>query len=137
MRVFFDTSALAKRYVEEPGSEQVSRLCREAKGFAISVLCIPEMISTLRRLLREHRLTRREYAALRESFLADAADAEFREVTPEVVSTAVQLLEENPLRTLDALHLASALIAGPDAFVSADRAQLAAARRCGLRTIEV
>jgi len=30
MRVFFDTSALAKRYVEENGSEQVRALCAEA-----------------------------------------------------------------------------------------------------------
>ncbi len=137
MRLFFDTSALAKRYFEESGSEQVARLCREAEELAISVLCVPEMISTLRRLLRERRLSLKEYDALKESFLADAADAELREVTPEVVSTAVQMLEEHALRTLDALHLASALIAGPDAFVSADRAQLSAAHRCGLKTIAV
>jgi len=30
MRVFFDTSALAKRYVEEEGSEQVRALCATA-----------------------------------------------------------------------------------------------------------
>jgi len=30
MKVFFDTSALAKRYTGEPGSELVFELCQEA-----------------------------------------------------------------------------------------------------------
>jgi predicted nucleic acid-binding protein len=137
MHLFLDTSALAKRYVEEPGSEEVALLCMKAGELAISVLCVPEMISTLRRLLRERRLTPKEYDGLRESFLLDVADAELHEVTPETVAAAVRVLEAHTLRTLDALHLATALIAAPDAFVSADRAQLAAARRCGLKTIEV
>ncbi len=47
MRIFFDTSALTKRYVEEEGSEQVRALCIEADTLGVSVLLVPELISTL------------------------------------------------------------------------------------------
>ncbi len=137
MRVFLDTSALAKRYVKERGSNHVDRLCREAESLTLSVVCIPEMISTLHRLLRERRLTRQEYENLKASFLADAADANLCEMTPEVVGTSVQVIEETRLRTLDALHLASALVAETDMFVSADRVQIAAARHFNLETAAV
>jgi len=50
MRVFFDTSALTKRYVEELGSEQVRALCAEADALGVSILVVPELISTLCRL---------------------------------------------------------------------------------------
>jgi hypothetical protein len=35
MRVFFDTSALTKRYVEEKGPEQVRALCAEADALGV------------------------------------------------------------------------------------------------------
>ena len=49
MKTFFDSSAFAKRYVEEPGSQTVDSLCREATEVALSVLCVPEIISALMR----------------------------------------------------------------------------------------
>ena len=55
MKVFFDTSALTKRYVEELGSEQVRALCAEAGALGVSILVVPELISTLCRLVREGR----------------------------------------------------------------------------------
>ena len=53
MKLFLDTSALAKRYIAEQGSDGVLRLCREAEQLAVSVICLPEMISTLNRLVQE------------------------------------------------------------------------------------
>jgi predicted nucleic acid-binding protein len=50
MRTFFDTSAFVKRYVEEPGSERVMEICREAEHLVLSLICLPEMVSTLNRL---------------------------------------------------------------------------------------
>ena len=43
------------------------------------------------------------------------------------------LLEKNSLRTLDAIHLASALILKPDLFVSADKRQITAAKKSSLK----
>ena len=51
MKIFFDTSAFVKRYATEPGSDDVMDLCRQADSLALSIICLPEMVSTLRRLL--------------------------------------------------------------------------------------
>lgn len=53
------------------------------------------------------------------------------------MAAAVRVLEEAPLRTFGALHLASALVAAPAAFVSAARVQLAAARTLGINALGV
>ena len=61
MRTFFDSSAFAKRYVEEPGSRAVDSLCSHATELALSVVCIPEIISAMNRLMREGQLSRPNY----------------------------------------------------------------------------
>ena len=53
MRVFLDSSSFAKRFVEEPGSEQVEEICAEATELGLSVLCVPETVSALNRRRRE------------------------------------------------------------------------------------
>ncbi|TLY83330.1 MAG: type II toxin-antitoxin system VapC family toxin [Gammaproteobacteria bacterium] len=67
MKLFLDTSALAKRYIAEQGSDGVLRLCREAEQLAVSVICLPEMISTLNRLVQERRLSRAKYQVLKQT----------------------------------------------------------------------
>ena len=56
MRVFFDASAFAKRYVEEQGSEQVLQWCDRSTELALSVVVVPELISAFCRLRREGKL---------------------------------------------------------------------------------
>lgn len=50
MRVFFDTSALVKRYIEEPGTDKVIGISGQAEHLVLCIICLPEMISTLSRL---------------------------------------------------------------------------------------
>lgn len=132
MKAFFDTSAFVKRYVEEAGSQRVQALCSRADDLALSVLCFPEMISTLNRLVRERRVTREQYARLKTRMLADLADIEIVNLTSAVVARAVRLLEDCPLRTLDALQLGCAVEVGSSVFVSADQRQIEAGRQAGL-----
>jgi hypothetical protein len=54
-------------------------------------------------------------------------------VTDQVVARAVELLQRWPLRSSDALHLASAAEWSAELFVSADEKQCTAARRYGLQ----
>lgn len=56
MKVFLDTSAFAKRYVLEEGSDNVVALCRQADNLIVSVICLPELMSTFSRLVREKKL---------------------------------------------------------------------------------
>ncbi len=137
MKVFLDTSALAKRYIAEHGSDEVMALCQKADGLVVSVICLPEMISTLSRLLREKRLARAEYRKLKDDAMADLADIDICQITADILASAVSLLELHPLRAMDALHVASALAVKPDLFVSADHRQLSAARKAGLRIVDV
>ncbi|MCP4410445.1 MAG: type II toxin-antitoxin system VapC family toxin [Gammaproteobacteria bacterium] len=133
MRLFFDTSAFIKRYVDEPGSERVLDLTSKAEELGLSVLVLPESISTLRRLLRENQLAEVDYRALKEAILIDLNDADLCDMTPSVLEHAITCLERSPLRALDAVHIGSALVYQPDLFISADRRQIIAAEREGLR----
>ena len=137
MRVFLDTSALAKRYVAEPGSEKVSALCAKADSLVVSVICLLELISTLSRLVREKKLAKADYLKLKADAIRDLEDADICHISEDVLVSAVSLLESNALRAMDALHVTCALAVEPDVFVSADRRQLSAARKAGLKIVAV
>ncbi|MHB9148970.1 MAG: type II toxin-antitoxin system VapC family toxin [Thermoleophilia bacterium] len=132
MRVFFDTSALVKRYIEEPGSDDVAGLLEDAESLIVSALLLPECMSAFQRLAREGRLSPREYEQLKGTVLADLVDVTICHVVPEVIDIAVGCLERYPLRTLDAVQLGCACAVVPDLFVTADQRRGMAARGEGL-----
>ncbi len=134
MRVFFDSSAFAKRYIEETGSAVADEICMAADHLGLSVICLPEIISALNRRLREKILAREQYALAKQRLSEDIRDADIINITPEVISQTMVMLETLPLRTMDALHLASAHVWGAELFVSADRLQVKGAERFKLKT---
>jgi predicted nucleic acid-binding protein len=134
VKTFFDSSAFAKRYVEEPGSQVVDSLCQEATEVALSVLCVPEIISALNRRAREGLLTDREYTEVKQSLSQDIRDAVIVNLVPQVVSTCTKILEASPVRAADALQIACALEWETEMFVSGDKRQISAARKAGLHT---
>ena len=132
MKTLFDSSAFAKRYVEEIGSQEVDDTCRTTTTLALSVLCVPEIVSALNRRLRERRLSRQDYLAAKNRLSEDVADVVVINLTPSVISRATFLLETNNLRAMDALHVACALEWGAELFVSSDLRQVRAAKKSGL-----
>ena len=102
MKVFLDTSAFAKRYVAEQGSDKVIALCQQADSLVVSVICFPELISTLSRLLREKKLAKADYRKLKGDAMADLADVDICQFTPDILTPVVSLLESHPLRAMDA-----------------------------------
>ena len=132
MKTFFDSSAFAKRYIEERGSQQVEDLCLAATELGLSVLCVPEMLSALNRRVSERSVSRAQYGAAKRHLLDDVGDAVIVNLSPSVVAACVAVLESAPLRAMDALHAACAQEWGADLFVSGDRRQVEAARRQGL-----
>jgi predicted nucleic acid-binding protein len=137
MRLFFDSSAFAKRFVEEAGSEGVESLCRRASELGLSVLCIPEVISAMNRRVRERSLSQGQYAVVKRRLAEDVRDAEMIHLTTEVVARSVRFLERNPLRAMDALHLACAAEWGADVFATSDIRQFNAAVSEGLHAVRV
>jgi predicted nucleic acid-binding protein len=132
VRVFCDTSALVKRYIEEEGSSELAEILDATGVLAASVLFLPESISAFQRLGRQGHLQPDDVSELKRLVLADLRDMEICQLVPEVIATTVDCLERRSLRTLDALHLGCALAVGPDLFVTADRRQFEAARAEGL-----
>lgn len=137
MRLFLDSSAFAKRFVEEPGSEEVEILCSQADELCLSVICVPEIISALNRRVREKSLSRRGYVQAKQRLSEDVRDTVIINLTPEVVHSSIEILESTQVRTMDALHIACAVAWGADLFASADRRQIAAAKIAGLKTKQV
>jgi uncharacterized protein len=134
LKLVIDSSALAKRYVLEDGSEMVDQLLQRASQLAFCTILVAEIISGLNRRLREHYLSPNEYRKAKGQLLNDVRDSIVLQVTPAVISRSVKLLEVNVLRAMDALHIASALEWKTECFVTADRRQMLAANNSGLHT---
>jgi predicted nucleic acid-binding protein len=133
MKAFLDSSAFAKRFVNEEGSDAVEALCAQADALGLSVICLPEVAFALNRRLRERLLTPVQYRLAKQRLVDDVRDADIIQLTPSVVGSAIRILEASPVRAMDALHIACALEWGAGIFVSADTRQMAAARRAGLK----
>ena len=134
MRTFFDSSAFAKRYLQEKGSTEVEATCLAADAVGLAVVCLPEVVSAFSRQLRESAVSETDYLAMKGRLLAEIRDAEILDLTPAVVDRAILLLETTDLRASDALNVACALEWAADLFVSSDRRQLRAAAKAGLST---
>jgi predicted nucleic acid-binding protein len=137
LNVFFDSSALAKRYVEEAKSDRVQDILSSADSLTISVLCISEIVSALCRRRRERKLTQPQYLAAKKALFADIEDMSVVNLTDQVIARAVDILEKWPLRSSDSLQVASAAEWSAQLFVSADERQCAAARQYGLQVEEL
>ena len=137
MRTFFDSSCLAKRYIQEQGSGKVEALLAEATEAAVSLICPPEITSALSRLRRHSSISAAQYDTAKKALFEDIEDMSVCAITIPVVHVAIDLIERYPLRTMDALHVACALEWQADLFVSSDRRQLAAAAESGLRVLQV
>lgn len=134
MKAYLDSSSFAKRFIDERGSDKVEHICAQASELGLSVLCVPEIVSALNRRLRERALTRAQYDEAKRRLLADVRDADIIHLTPPVIGSAIMIIEAGPVRAMDALHVACAVEWQAEVFVSADKQQLSAAKRAGLRT---
>ena len=137
MRVFFDSSAFAKRYVSEPGTDAVLAWCEQATEVGLSGVALPEIISAFCRLRRDKRISGTQYDQLKSALLSDIEDASICDLTPQVLAQAVHSLEASVLRGMDAIHIGSAVALRAEVFISADQRQCEAARRAGLRVERV
>jgi predicted nucleic acid-binding protein len=137
---YFDTSALVKRYIEEAGRRKVLHLLRRHDVVASAILPV-ELRSALRRRVSEGTLDAERVPEILKRVATDRAYWTFVEIAPDVLTAAERLIGTHPLRTLDAVHVASAQIFAARVpgteliFVSADKRQTDAAAVIGL-TVE-
>jgi predicted nucleic acid-binding protein len=122
-RAYLDASATVKLIVREPESDALVSFLAGRETVMSSRLLEVEVTRAVRRLDPD----------LEEQARAILAGVESIELDSEIVARASGL-DPPDLRSLDAIHLASALTLGPelDAFVTYDARQTAAARARGL-----
>ncbi len=135
--LYFDTSALVKRYYEEPGTEAVDALIEGDDTVVISSLSVVETVSAFRRKYNR--------TGISESRVNDLLSAFFEEaltkfvivpMAESVLQLAFTLVLDGDLRTLDSLQLSTALGLDTDdellRFVTADAELAAVAEANGL-----
>ena len=140
---FFDTSALAKRYLLESGSVWVRKIADDKRHIiTVSSIIRVEIASAVARRVREGSLPAEASVVLDKQVKIHLRNEYL--VVPlvsRVIESAVELLYEHPLRSYDAVQLASGLEAHRHAmaisessviFVSADQRLLEIAEAVGL-----
>jgi len=106
--VFADSSALVKRYADEPGADDV----RALPLLVVSALARVEVPAAFWRKVRTGQLSAADAAVLASAFQFDCADPAVLVVvapTVGVLEHAARLVAVHPLRAYDAVQLASAL----------------------------
>lgn len=134
MRIYFDSSALTKLYINEQGTKEVLQFCKQASELLLSCIVVPEFFSALNRRLREGILRKDQYSFLKREFSLDIEEATLLDLSPAVIKTAIDCLEQTSLRAFDAIHVASAKESYCDLFISADHGQYEAAKKLKLKT---
>ena len=132
MNIFFDSSSYIKKFIQEQGSAKVDGYCQQASALGLSIICLPEMMSALNRKVREGNLSEKNYYNVKEQIIEDIEDIQIINLVPEVIEGSISLLENNKLRSLDALHLSCALTWNAELFISSDKRQTQAAENSGL-----
>lgn len=122
---YVDASALVKLLVDEPGSQAMLHWYVEAGRLVTSRVGAVEVVRAATR--RDHDPARRERVL---------TDLEVYELDSAIAGVAARLAPPS-LRTLDAIHLATALALVPelDAFVTYDDRLAEAARAVGLPVV--
>ena len=139
-RLFFDTSALVKRYYEEPGTETVDTLIEGESTVVISSLAVVETVSAFRRKYNRDGISELQMNRLLSAFFEEAL-AEFVILPMDELAFQFSflLVLEHNLRTLNSLQLSAALTVDtenkPVTFVSADTELVATADANGLTTV--
>jgi predicted nucleic acid-binding protein len=147
-RYFLDSSALVKHYHVESGSAKVDAILQTpGDTFFISRLAVVELHSCFARLVREGVLLKHDFDKLIVRLTADVASGLLKvlALSSRRLEGACSLLATQGLnhtvRTLDAIHLASALACdakgGLAGLVAADNKLLAASTACGLSVLDV
>jgi predicted nucleic acid-binding protein len=138
--VYFDTSALAKWYINEPGSDDVEDYIRQHGPVAISDLTMVEMRCLLARRRRDGSLAGDADTRVWATFNEDVRQKHLichplPDKWAEGAVNIVSMLTDIPLRTLDAAHLLVAREIQADVVATADRVMTTAAQAMGFSLV--
>jgi predicted nucleic acid-binding protein len=138
--IYFDTSALAKWYLNEARSDDVEKYIQEHGPVDISDLTVLEMRCLLAKRRRERNIESKTEIKVFVTFEEDIRQKFLicHSLPIGVAAGAVNLLSvfpDLPLRTLDALHLMIAREIQTEILATADRVMAAGAKAMGFSVV--
>ncbi len=110
MTLYAETSAVLRWLFAEPGGESIRSALASAEKVTSSRLALIETRRVVRRAEREGRITAAQAADLLAVFAQAMSTWAILEISEEVARRAEDGFPNEPVRTLDAIHLASALL---------------------------
>ncbi len=110
MIVYAETSAVLRWLFNEIGGTEILEHLRDAEKVVCSRLTLIETRRAIHRAVVMTRIRDVEGATLRAALAQAAARWALLEISSEVAIRAEQSFPAEPVRTLDAIHLASALL---------------------------
>ncbi len=129
--VYLDSSAILKRYIREPGSDQVKELYLKAYSgeltLSYSLWNIGEVLGALDKAVSVGRLDGEAYRIARKRFLLETrrmAKIGLILVVPlkiSILRDSWRLLEKHHIYEADALQIASAKYMGASKFITGDK----------------
>ena len=136
---YWDTSALVKQFIQEIGTDEALALRSDPPPHATATIAYTETFSAFRRRVRESALKESQYHEVVRRFLQDWSAYVRINLDESILERSRALLERYPLRTLDSIHLASAIelqdqLNEPSVVISADNQLLRASTAEGLKT---
>lgn len=136
---YWDTSAFVKQFIQEVGTDDVLALRADAPPHATATITYTETFSAFRRRVREAALKEPHYHEVVRRFVQEWPAYVRINLDDSILGRSRTLLERYPLRTLDTIHLASALelqeqLHEPSVLISADAQLLRAAMAEHLET---
>lgn len=139
---YFDTSAIIKIFVEEPGSKRVEDLVAGEPRLATSRVAYAEVHAALARRHREGTLAPRLHRMISRAFDFDWLAYVQVDLVDPLLALTRDLVRRYPLPGFDAIHLASAMhlqqeLSEAMQIVASDQRLLAAARSEGLLIVDV
>jgi predicted nucleic acid-binding protein len=138
--IYFDTSALAKWYLNEPKSDEVEEYIRRCGPVAISEITIVEMRALLARRRREKSIDAHMESQVFGVFREDIRQGflNCRTLPSGLAESSINLLSmmpDIPLKTLDTLHLVIAREIQAGALATADRVMIQGAGSMGFEVV--
>jgi predicted nucleic acid-binding protein len=121
MVMFFDTSALLKRYRQEDGTMQVEKLLDRANQVVLSQTARSEAVSALNFHVLRGTFTKAHCQKAQAELEADFQDFRIIPLDAGVEHLVTKVAEKYGHKALDNIQLASALVAKPTYFVTADK----------------
>lgn len=135
--MYLDTSAAVPLYAQETESERCETIVSGGDGFVSSELLIGEIASALLTKERNRIITPELRAAIEQRFEEHLAEGLVRLIplNGHLMHQTAEIMRQVhpiPLRTLDAIHLATYLSVDTGPLFTRDRRMLDAAKKLGL-----